>query len=124
MSATATAWLLLLLALLGLVIAVYFTLIYYHVIRPDGRGVPALCRLGEKTCQSVVFTRYGRLTGLPNSLWGILFYLLVLHVGLERLSGRPPRFLDIALAAALLTVVLAIYLVHALLVRLKVPCAL
>lgn len=124
MSADRAAWLLVPLAVLGLVNAVYFTLIYYRLVRPDSGRIPSACRLGEKTCERVVFTRYGRVTGLPNSLFGIAFYLLVGDVALSRiLTGRTPR-LDIAIAAALLSLVLAVYLIHALLVRLRTPCPL
>lgn len=124
MSAILAAWLLLPLAALGLVNAVYFTLIYYRVIPPDSGSVPSVCHLGKGTCQAVVFTRYGRLTGLPNSLFGILFYLLIGEVAVGRIvTGRAP-LLDLALAVAVLSLVLAVYLVHALLVRLKTPCPL
>jgi uncharacterized membrane protein len=124
MSATVASWLLFPLALLGLVNAVYFTLIYYRVVRPGTAWIPSVCRLGEATCRRVVFTRYGRLAGLPNSLFGIFFYLLLLHVALERLVTGRARFLDVALAAAGFALVLAVYLIHALVVRLKTPCPL
>ena len=65
MSADLAAWLLVPLAVLGLVNAIYFTLIYYRLVQPDSGRIPSVCRLGVKTCQSVVFTRYGRVTGLP-----------------------------------------------------------
>ncbi len=126
--------LLMLLAAVGLVQAVYFTLLYYRVI-PAGSGlVPAFCRMEERVCEAVVFTRYGRVFLVPNSLLGIFFYVLCLYVGLIRMgyrggaeapmaTGHYP-YEAYALVAAGLSVLFGIYLIHALVVRLKMPCPL
>lgn len=107
-------------AALGLINALYFALLYFRLVRPDSRFLPAFCRLGEQTCQAVVFTAYGRFWRVPNGLIGILFYLLVITaVVFDR-----EWLLDAALAAALLSLVYGAYLIHALAVRLRARCPL
>jgi uncharacterized membrane protein len=124
MPATIVTIALLLLSVVGLANAVYFTLVYYRVIRPDSRRIPSVCRMSDQTCRSVVFTRYGRVLSVPNSLLGIPFYLLVLDVALARLFTGTQGPLNEALIGAAAAIVLGIYLIHALLIRLKTPCPL
>ncbi|HXG24565.1 MAG TPA: vitamin K epoxide reductase family protein [Chthonomonadales bacterium] len=108
------------LAALGLINALYFTLLYFRLIPPDSRFLPAFCRLGEQTCQAVVFTAYGRFWRVPNGLIGTLFYLLVIAAAVFDREW----LLEAALAAALLSLVYGAYLIHALAVRLRVRCPL
>lgn len=117
---TATRFALVAIAVLGLINALYFTLLYFRLVRPDSRFLPAFCRLGEQTCQAVVFTAYGRFWRVPNGLIGTLFYLLVIAAAV--LNGE--WLLDGALAAALLSLVYGVYLIHALAVRLRARCPL
>lgn len=119
-----TAWWLLGLSLLGWAISFYFTLAYYG--RVTSREVPpAMCRREEQTCVTVLQTPYARLLGVPNSLLGVGFYLLTALVAVLALAGLLPRWLWLAtVVAAALTVLLAPYLVWALLVRLKTSCRL
>ncbi|HEX8833031.1 MAG TPA: vitamin K epoxide reductase family protein, partial [Abditibacteriaceae bacterium] len=95
------------LALCGLVLSVGFTLLFYRVIVLDGR-TSRLCRLGSIACENVVFTRYGSLFQIPNSAFGISFYLLVLMAALwpGGTNNFPTRamLLDFALSGALLSV--------------------
>lgn len=115
------AFVLLALALLGLANSVYFTLIYYRVVNPDSAMLPRFCRLGENTCVAVVFTRYGRLFYVPNSLLGIVFYLLLIDVAISKFVTGNHHLLDYAIGASALTIVVGVYLIWALLVKLKVP---
>lgn len=113
------------LALAGLAISAYFLLIFYRVVRPGAPGVPTFCRLSERTCESVVFTRDGRLFfGLPNSLFGVGYYLLVLFGAAARLLAGRFLGLDLALAGAAATVLVGAYLTWSLLAKLRVPCTL
>lgn len=116
------AWGLAALALCGLLNSVYFTLIYFRVVRPDNSMLPSFCRIGRGTCEAVVFTRYGRVFGVPNSVLGIVFYLVIVDAGLSGIMGGHYGRLGIALTASILSVVLSIYLVWALLVRLRAVC--
>lgn len=112
------------LAALGGVVSLFFLLAYYGYIHT--REVPsALCRAGERVCLSVVRTPYARLFGLPNSLFGLIFYILTAVVAVLVLGGTLPAWLwRLNLLAATITVLLIPYLVWALLVKLKTWCRL
>ncbi|HEU4753660.1 MAG TPA: vitamin K epoxide reductase family protein [Armatimonadota bacterium] len=106
----------------GLALAVYFVLVYYRLVQPDSGMLPRICRLGSGTCQSAVFSRYGRIFGPPNSILAIPFYLLVLHAAFSLLlTGRYP-WAGYLLAASVATIVLGLYLIYALRVKLRTTC--
>ncbi|HEY8477782.1 MAG TPA: vitamin K epoxide reductase family protein [Chloroflexota bacterium] len=113
-----------LLALVGLYIALYFTLVTYRVLRPDTRLVPFFCRMEEGVCASIVTSPYARaLLGVPNSLLGVVYYAALL-VGVATGLLAHPVLLTALRVVALLTVALGVYLTHALLFVLRTPCPL
>ncbi len=111
------------LAVVGLGISTYFTGVAYRWMRPDTRWIPAFCRMGERTCASIVFTPRARVFGLPNSVLGQLFYLALLAGLPLGLLDRPALFL-LYLGASLATVALAVFLTYSLLFITRVPCVL
>ena len=116
------SWLLLGLALLGASISLHFALAYYGL--DEAREVPAaLCRREERVCITILGTPYARLLGVPNAVLGLAFYLLTAAAAGLALAGALPRWLWLTnLVAAAVTVLLAPYLVWALLARLKTRC--
>ena len=111
------------LAVVGLGISTYFTGVAYRWIRPDTRWIPAFCRMGERTCASIVFTPRARVFGLPNSVLGQLFYVALL-AGLPLGLFDQPALLMLYLGASLATVALAVFLTYSLLFITRVPCVL
>ena len=110
------------LILIGFLISSYFTAVSYRWIRPDEKWIPAFCRLGERTCATIVFTPRARVFGLPNSVLGQVFYAaLVIGALTGRFEGGP---LTLYLLASLVTVVLGAYLTYSLLFLTRVPCKL
>ena len=111
------------LAAAGFGISTYFTAVAYRWMRPDTRWIPGFCRMGERTCASIVFTPRARVLGLPNSVLGQLFYAALL-------AGAPLGLLEqqlpfmLYLGASLVTVALAVYLSYSLLFITRVPCVL
>jgi len=66
------------LALVGLLISLYFTFAYYGRIK-KARWVPEVfCAREGSSCVTVVQTRYARVFGVPNSLLGIVYYVLLI----------------------------------------------
>jgi len=112
-----------LLSLGGLADALYFTLAYYGRIR-KARWVPEiLCAREDSSCVTVVRTPYARVFGVPNSLLGIVYYLLLLvwtmfvprHMTVFGYVLRPFDTLGLLLlGASLCSVVLGFYLIYAL----------
>lgn len=112
-----------LLSIVGLAIASYFTALAYGWVEPDARWIPAVCRVDESTCATVVFTRQARVFGPPNSVFGQAYYALLIAAAPAGLLGTAPWSLGL-LAAAGVSVCLAGYLAYALLWVLRVPCRL
>ena len=112
-----------LLAMIGLAIASYFTAVAYRWMAPDARWIPAFCRLEERTCASIVFTPSARVFGPPNSLLGAMYYA-ALVAGAALGAFAHPALWWLYAAASLATVGLAVYLSYALLFVLRVPCPL
>ncbi len=116
--------LLLLLSLIGLLISLYFTLVYYERIPANYYLVPRICRMKESTCQTVLSTGDARVFGLPNSALGILYYGIVFFItvaGGWESGGFVQRFF---LWVSILVVLLSFYLSYSLLYRIKIVCPL
>ena len=110
------------LAAIGLYIAAYFTLVYYGLIEANTKLMPSVCRLEERTCQTVLGTKYARVFGLPNSLLGVVYYvtLIVLLAG-----GWATGSIGLALiVVAWFTVALGFFLVYSLFFIIEIPCPL
>jgi len=74
---------------------------------------------------TVLQTPYARVFGPPNSLLGLFFYALVGALAAMSLAGALPRWLwQVAFAGAVFSVLLAPYLIWALLAQLKTWCRL
>jgi len=122
------------LALGGLVISFYFTFAYYGRVK-KARWIPEiLCAPEGSSCLAVVRTPYARVLGVPNSLLGSLYYLLLIGWCLfgwtvwVAWDGRAlPLFLvtlrPLILLSAL-TVALGFYLIYALRRKLHTDCPL
>ena len=121
------------LSLAGLADSLYFTFAYYGRIR-KARWVPEVfCAREGSSCVTVVRTPYARVLGVPNSLLGILYYVILLvwigilprHVNIAGQIFRPFETAGLwLLGASLLTVMLGFYLVYALRRVLGVHCPL
>ena len=123
--------LILILSFAGLLNALYFTLAYYGRVR-KARWVPAaLCARDGTSCVAVVRTLYARVFGVPNSLLGIVYYLVLigwLLAGGGHASPATAVWLRglwwLLVAAGGVAVVLGLYLIHALWRILHVHCLL
>jgi|JYMV01.1.fsa_nt_gi uncharacterized membrane protein len=113
----------LLLAAISFLIATYFTAVSYRWLDPEASWIPSFCRMGERTCSSIVFTPRARVLGLPNSVLGQIFYLVLVAGILGNFIVSPP-FLYFYLAGSLLTVLLGVFLTYSLLFITRVPCKL
>lgn len=128
------AILVILLSLVGLWDALYFTLAYYGRVQ-NARWVPEiLCAREGSSCVTVVKTQYARVFHWPNSLFGLVYYAaliawVVVPPGwLPAAGAHLPSFsllLKIGLTAvSAVTVMLGGYLVYALRAKLHTHCPL
>ena len=107
-----------LLSATGLLISLYFLLVYYKFIPPNAAYIPRFCRLDERTCETILHTPYARLLGIPNFYPGIIFYILVI------IYGSDSNAIHTLVGLSGVTVLAGMYLGYALLFQLKVPCML
>jgi uncharacterized membrane protein len=123
------------LSLAGLANAIYFTFVYYGRIK-KARWVPqVLCAREGSSCATVVQTPYARVFGVPNSLLGIAYCLLLiagamgdwsfginLYVHFTYVVYPSGLVLLIIISAG--TTILGFYLIYALRRKLHVDCPL
>lgn len=118
------AVILLALAILGFLDALYFVLVDAGRLRPDARLVPPVCRMDEKTCARVLDTGYARVFGVSNAALGLVWYgIVAAAAGFAVVEGRMPFCLFLAVAAGV-TVLVSVYLLWALVARLRTACPL
>jgi uncharacterized membrane protein len=107
----------------GLYISIYFTLVYYGVIQAENSIMPAFCSMKTHTCQSVLNTKFARVFGVPNSLLGVIYYLLILVLLFANLLFVP-ALSNILVVVAWFTVALGVFLTYSLFFIIKTPCPL
>lgn len=104
----------------GLIISVYFALVYHGRVEPDTRWIPRICRMEKGTCDTILHTRDAKVLGVPNFYPGLLFYITVLGVTISP-DAIGDRMVLIRTASGM-TVILGIYLTYSLLRRVKANC--
>ena len=104
-------------AIAGLGISSYFSLVYYRVVEADSKWIPLFCRMERTACLRILDATEARVLGIPNSILGMIYYGAILFVPIR---GFEMPFL----IASLLSVGLGLYLVLALVYRLKTHCPL
>jgi uncharacterized membrane protein len=128
-----TRSLIVILSLAGMANALYFTFAYYGRIK-KARWVPEiLCAREGSSCVMVVQTPYARVFGVPNSLLGIFYYLVLIGW----ISSGEPSGLIVFIGnrvfapfvwalklTSLGTVLLGFYLIYALIAKLHTHCPL
>ncbi len=114
---------LLTLCTVGFLISGYFVGVTFQWVKPDTRWIPPVCRMGQYTCSSVVFTRQARVFGPPNAVLGLLFYLLLAAAAIGGALDEPLVHLAL-LGISGATVVLGLFLTYSLLFVIRVRCVL
>ncbi|MHC4549720.1 MAG: vitamin K epoxide reductase family protein [Planctomycetota bacterium] len=119
---------LILLAVAGLAINLYFLSLTYSLPAGLSRllaGLMRTCGVRSASCRRVVETRYARLfPGLPNPVIGTLWCLLLLaQCGLFLATGSFPLW-EVAVAISFASVGIAVYLTAVLFFVLRDPCPL
>ena len=112
------------LSFVGMLISVYFTLVIYHIMKPDARIVPLICRMEEGACFAIIDTRDARVFGVPNAFLGILYYLSVIVFVTMFQSDSESILYQVVVSISAGTVILGAYLTYALLLKLRTPCPL
>lgn len=118
------AWALLGAGVAGLVDSLYFTLVTYGLMAPDARFIPRVCRMDRGSCTTILRSRWARLFGLPNSVFGVAWSAVVIAAAAAGVTTGDVPFCRLLLAAASVTVAVSVLLAWALLARLRAACPL
>lgn len=104
------------LSLAGLSVSIY---IWYKQVTTG----PVAC-IG-RGCAIVIRSRYGRLLGMPNGAWGVMFFggQLALAVAGEIRPDLEPLFLRLSALAAGIALVLFVYLTYLQTIVLRAFCS-
>ncbi|HMD13424.1 MAG TPA: vitamin K epoxide reductase family protein [Bacteroidota bacterium] len=115
---------LILCAVMGFLISLYFLLVYFNIMRANQSFIPSLCRMDEHTCEYVLHTSYAKLLGIPNSALGVIFYIVIFFAVF--IDGiRTNVFTNrLIILSSISTVVASIYLAYVLIVKVKARCIL
>ena len=112
-------------ATVGLPIAVYFTASFYFEDRhPALARFARVCNTDHGTCLALLRTRYARVFGLPNSLFGIGYYAALIAWSVDALVTGQLRYAEIVMVPVVLAGLFSVFLIWALLSRLRAPCPL
>lgn len=107
------------LAMAGLISSIYFALAHYGRIK-TGDMIPTVA--GEGICVSILDTPYARVLGLPNSVFGITYYLLITFSAGYRLLFGEWLLLNVLIVVAVLAALFSLFLAWSLIFRIRVFC--
>ncbi|MEP0822617.1 MAG: vitamin K epoxide reductase family protein [Ignavibacterium sp.] len=113
---------LLVLSLIGLQIALYFTLVHHKFLRPDADWLPEVCRMDERSCGSILATPEARVLKVPNYYLGMMYYVILIVLSFFPL-GIEEFLLELRLISGF-TMFLAVVLSYSLIWKLRVLCIL
>lgn len=121
---TAVTWAIAGMGLVGLLIAIYFTLVTYRIVPPDTPWVPSFCRMEEETCFTVLDSEHARVFGVPNCVLGLGWYGGATVGGLVGAWTGTVPLLELLTLVGVVTVAVSAYLAYALVAILETHCRL
>ncbi len=110
-----------LLSIVGFYISLYFTLVHYRIISSSKFPLPKVCRLSDDACLLITQTKYAKVLGLPNFVYGLFYYSFLIFLVIFDVKGY---IKVVAEVIAWLVVGLGVYLSYILVKVLKVNCTL
>lgn len=114
-------FLILLLSVVGFYISLYFILVHYHIIPSSKFPLPKICRLPNDACLLITQTKYARILGLPNFLYGLFYYSFLIFLAIFEDKGY---IKVVFVVIAWFVVALGVYLSYVLVKVLKINCVL
>ncbi|MCB9359596.1 vitamin K epoxide reductase family protein [Candidatus Woesearchaeota archaeon] len=102
---------LIILASIGIIFSVYILYVQYRLKK--NKKYKAVCDLSNRfSCTGVISTNYSYIFGLPNALWGLMYYITII------ILNDPLLVFSITLPAVLLSA----YLLMVTMLRIKRYC--
>lgn len=101
----------LVLGLIGFVDSLYYTLLRYGVLGFHAPLMPIICNHIKGTCEMLAASNWAAILGLPNSIYGMAYYGLIMLASIRRITNGcwpyPRALLLISLIAAMISIYLA-----------------
>jgi uncharacterized membrane protein len=110
--------------ILGFLISLYFTLVYYGLMKPSQWFIPPICRMDEGTCQTIIHTSDAKILGAPNFVLGLSYYITVIAYASVPFLQQTIILHRFLLAISFATIILGVYLSYSLLFKLRTTCVL
>jgi len=110
------------LSIAGLLISLYFALVYRNILRPDAQWIPAFCRIDEQSCGSILRTPEAKIIRIPNFYFGIGYYVVL--IVLFFFPSLIKEFLLELQVVSGFTVFVGAVLTYTLIWRIRVSCVL
>lgn len=120
----AVAIVVLLLGLVGLVNSLYLTLVSYEVVKKKPSSTPGLCTPEEESCDEVSTKPESLVLGIPNSVFGMAYYVIISTAAIVRLVTGTWQLMPLLTLVAVGAVIFSLYLAWMLIFRLRVFCRL
>ncbi len=104
------------LGLIGFLISLYFTAVYYGYMKGSNALLPKnIC--SKSSCTSVLATPFARVFKIPNFVLGMMYYVLVMIFSFGGVGWE-------IILLSWFFVGFSLYLAYVLIVKLKTPCML
>lgn len=116
--------LVIILGLIGLVDSIYYTSAHYGLMGFGSSLMPMVCDSEKNVCEMLASTNYASTMGVPNSLFGIGYYAIVLLAAGIRLATGEWVYPRMLAAIAVLAAVFSVYLAWLMITQVRVICPL
>ncbi len=115
-------FLILALAAIGLADSVYLTLVHFGVGSFEPQVVAGACQFKNGSCSSVAQSSAATTIGIPNAIFGALYFAFLAGVALVRVVTGSWLFPHLLLGVMLAALAFSGYLVYMLFFELGIPC--
>ena len=114
----------LILSIIGFADSLYFTLIHYGYFGIGSPLVLMVCQAEVGACGTVATTPWAQAFGIPNSIFGMAFYVMIFAASVVRLTSRPWPALPLLAGSSIVAAAFSIVLAWALIFRMRALCPL
>lgn len=112
------------LGLIGFIDSLYYTLLRYGVLGFHAPLMPIICNHVKGTCEMLAASSWAAILGLPNSIYGMAYYGLIMLATIRRVTFGCWPYPRALLLMSLIAAVVSIYLAWLMIFHLKAVCPL
>ncbi|MCL5105474.1 MAG: vitamin K epoxide reductase family protein [Armatimonadetes bacterium] len=114
----------LVLSIVGFLDSLYFTLVHYGYFGIGSPLVSTVCRIEVGECSAIASTPWAEAFGVPNSIFGMIFYLMIFAASIVRMAFHEWPMLPLLIGSSIVVAAFSIVLAWALIFRMRALCPL